>query len=141
MPLTINSITYDKYEGIIELPKLTATARVRQGVEWTGATIRPARPKPFTLRTTFHDAASNLELNQQIQRETIGQTVQLAADGTNYFIAPYRLQFLVLDVTTIEADLIPHAAGSRNGLPYNWTPASRVIVDWNLLAIPVVSEP
>ena len=137
MTLRIGATEFDKYEGTINLPKLSTRSFTHCGVPHAGVQIRAVRPEPFKLKLWYHDDAQFLAHNQQFQRDQISTAVYLNANGVSYEQPPYRLRFFVIEVSIIKADLVAHASGTRNGSSYSWTPASLVVSEWTLLSVPL----
>ncbi|EMI20532.1 hypothetical protein RMSM_02564 [Rhodopirellula maiorica SM1] len=135
--INIGGFLFDLYEGTVEVPKWSGVPYVQPGVPNVGIHMQPPAGTPFGLLTTRFDAAEYFEANQRRQRDKIGLHAYIIADGINYEIAPYRLRFFVLDVRIVSAEIIPMAAGSRNGSTYEHSPASKVVSEWILVAVPL----
>ncbi|WP_345687633.1 hypothetical protein [Novipirellula caenicola] len=135
--LNIGGILFDHYEGTVEVPKWSGVPYVQPGVPNVGIQMHPPSGMPFGLLATRFDAVDYFEINQRRQRDKIGLHAYIIADGINYEFTPYRLRFFVLDVRIVSAEIIPMAAGSRNGVNYEHSPASKIVSEWILVAVPM----
>lgn len=135
--IQIGALVFDLYAGVIDVPKLIGRPFIVPGSPHIGIHLQPATAEPFTLRLTRHDSTANLDSNTRTQRSQVGQTLAIVADGITYASAPYALNFSVLDVRVISAETIPYAAGVRIGGTYQYSPASSLVTDWTMAAVPI----
>ncbi|MEM8910818.1 MAG: hypothetical protein AAGC97_03545 [Planctomycetota bacterium] len=133
--IRIGTFEFDRFTGNIVLPSVSATPFVQAGTAHVGVQIQPIAGRPFTLRVWRVDASNYLLANLNVQKARIGNDDTLFAFSTN-ITTTFGYRFFVNDVREVESDIIPFASGSRFGVPYSHTPASFLVTDWELIAVP-----
>lgn len=121
--------------GPFVLPKWRATPFVTPGTQDAGVHMQPPAGELFTRQFTRHDPSSYYQANQDVQLARIGFALSAYHAGIDYYTT-YRVLFFVVDVRVVTAEIIPHASGSRFGTSYSHSPASRVVTEWDMIAVP-----
>lgn len=137
MTIAINGIHFDIYDGEIQLPKRSTHRYSSPAVPYAGIQVLPPSGPPFTLRLTRFAPSNQLQFDVERFNAAVGNIVSIIDNGIVYEFLPYRLLFAILDVQIVEASRIVHAAGSRLGIPYSYTPAAKTITNFTLQAVPI----
>lgn len=136
MSAIINNREFDHLSGELKLPRRTTRVYTSPANANVGAQILPPQSVKSTIRLTRYDTIANGPENRDIQLATIGQAVAIAYAGINYLHLPYRLVWFVADVRDIEWRRVPSALTTRNGVQTLYRPASKLVMEWDLYAIP-----
>lgn len=135
--IRIAGIPFDTYDGEIQLPKRSTHRFSSPVVPYAGLQVLPPSGPPFTLRLTRFASADTLQAEVDRLNASVGNVVPIIDDGIVYEFLPHRLLFAILDVQVVESSRIVHAAGSRDGIPYSFSPASKVVANITFQAVPI----
>jgi len=135
--IRIAGIPFDTYDGEIQLPKRSTHRYNSPVVPYGGIQVMPISGPAFTLRLTRFAAADTLHHELDRLNASVGNVVPIIDDGIVYEFLPYRLLFAILDVQIVESSRIVHAAGSRDGIPYSFSPAAKVVANITFQAVPI----
>ncbi|MEO9595227.1 hypothetical protein [Rhodopirellula bahusiensis] len=136
MSVRVGTFEFDLMTGgPFVVPKWRTRAFVQPGTQHAGAHMQPPAGELFTRQFTRHDGSEYFQVNQDRQLAQIGFARAVYHVGVDYAFT-HRILFFVADVRVITAEIIPHASGSRFGSAYNHSPASRVITEWDMIAVP-----
>lgn len=138
MSFTINGYQFNHREGQLHLPKRATEVFASPANPYIGVQVLPPMSPPSKLTLKKYAVRGALAVNRNVQLESVGQIVTIIDEhGINYTHHPYRLLWLVADVTLVTADIIPAAHGYLGNVAFDYAPASRVVTEWTLYPLPM----
>ncbi len=135
--IRIAGIPFDTYDGEIQLLKRSTHRYSSPVVPYAGIQVMPVSSPAFTLRLTRFAPADTLQHEVDRLNASVGNVVPIIDDGIVYEFLPYRLLFAILDVQIVASSRIVHAAGSRDGIAYSFSPAAKVVANITMQAVPL----
>lgn len=136
MSTEINGVPFDHRKGDFPLPVRSSRVFTSPTTAHVGAQVLPKASTRGIVRLSRYDDPTYMLANRDIQLNSIGQVIFVTQDGVQLHQNPYRVRYYVEDVRLVVADIIPGWFGYRDGVLHNHAPASRVICDWYVYAIP-----
>lgn len=138
MSLVVNTTIFDHRVGDPPIPTLASRVFTSPLTAHVGAQVLPKASEAGTVRLTRYDPANLMYFNRDAALNMIGSVVFINVDGVAMHQWPYQVRYFVADVKLISMEVVVSHYGYRNGTLHHWRPASKVVTEWTLYAIPFV---